>query len=183
MERQEDSHQENGEGGAGQELLQETGELDPELEEMHRLIRERAEIERRVCELPEPERTWLRMEMEERVRELQEIEEAERQRLVKEALGKFGVFMHLTAFLSGVAYLVLLAVFVPKSAPWVFIPIGLWTIGIGYHFWRAWHPKEPEDEAPESLEDREEPAGGRWRRIGKRLRRTRHYTHRGAKLG
>lgn len=162
-----------GEGDVEQERLQETEKLDPELEEMHRLIRERAEMERRVSELEEPERTLLRLEMAERVSELQEIEEAERQQLVKDALGKFGVFMHLTAFMAGVAYLVLLAVFVPKSVPWVFIPIGLWTVGIGYHFWRAWHPKESEDEALESLEDQEESADGRERHGGKRRRRAR----------
>jgi hypothetical protein len=128
-------------------------ELDPELQEMQRRIRERAEMEQRISELEEPERTWLRVEMEERVRELQEIEEAERERVVREALGKFGVFMHLTAYIAGVAYLVLLAVFVHESVPWVFIPMGLWTIGIGYHFWRAWHPKKPEDKALETLDD------------------------------
>jgi hypothetical protein len=175
MKQQEDAHRESVErsgAGSGDDPGGGSGR-DPELPESQRFNRERAEMERRMLELEEPERTLLRLEMEERVLELQEIEEAERQRLVREALGKFGVFMHLTAFLSGVAYLVLLAVFVPKSAPWVFIPIGLWTIGIGYHFWRSWHPKKPEGEALESLEDQEEPEGGRWRRLGKRLRRDR----------
>jgi hypothetical protein len=175
MKQQEDAHRESVErssaepgddpgGGSGR---------DPELLESQRFDRERAEIERRMLELEEPERTLLRLEMEERVLELQEIEEAERQRLVREALGKFGVFMHLTAFVTGVAYLVLLAVFAPETLPWIFIPIGLWTIGIGYHFWRAWHPKDPEDEAIKSLDDQVEPEGGRWRRVRKRLRRNR----------
>ena len=84
----------------------------------------------------------MKTENEERAVELDEIEEEERQRLVREALGKFNVFLHLTAFLAGSAYLVLLGVFMPEAMPYVFIPIGLWAVGLAYHFWRAWHPRD-----------------------------------------
>jgi hypothetical protein len=87
---------------------------------------------------PEPDNT----ELEGRLKELEEIEEEERQRLVKEALGKFNVFLHMTAWAAGCAYLVLLGVFVPKALPFVLIAVGLWTAGLAYHTWRAWH-REP----------------------------------------
>ncbi len=80
------------------------------------------------------------MELESRLQELEEIEQEERERLVKEALGKFNVFLHVTAWFAGCAYLILLGILVPKAMPYVWIPVGLWTIGLGYHFWRAWHP-------------------------------------------
>jgi hypothetical protein len=105
----------------------------------------RREVEMQIRQLDEPERVMLRHE------------------LVHQALGKFGFFMHMTAFLTGCAYLVLLGIFVPKSVPWIFIPIGLWAVGFAYHGWRAWHPRPPDRKAAESLEDiveqpdREEP--------------------------
>ena len=86
-------------------------------------------------------------ELEERLRELEEIEEEERQRVVQEALGKFSFFLHVTAWLTGCGYLVLLGVFVNKATPWVFIPIGIWTIGLGFHCWRAWHPGTGQERA------------------------------------
>lgn len=86
-------------------------------------------------------------ELEERLRELEEIEEEERRRVVQEALGKFSFFLHVTAWLTGCAYLVLLGIFVSKALPWVFIPIGIWTIGLGFHCWRAWHPGSRQERA------------------------------------
>jgi len=119
-----------------------------------------------------------REKLEERLRELERIEEEESQRVVQETLGKFGFFLHVTAWLTGCAYLVLLGIFVNKAMPWVLIPMGLWTIGLGIHCWRAWHPgtrqerafrkalkqleKEEAEEAgtaPESLADVEGPHG------------------------
>jgi uncharacterized membrane protein YgcG len=85
---------------------------------------------------PEPDN----IERESRLQELEEIEEEERERLVKEALGKFNVFLHVTAWFAGCAYLILLGVLVPKAMPYIWIPVGLWTIALSYHFWRAWHP-------------------------------------------
>jgi len=93
------------------------------------------------------ERRLVRDELINRIQELEALEEQKRQKLVREALGKFGFFMHLTAFFAGCSYLVLLGIIVPKAMPWVFIPIGLWCIGFAYHGWRAWHPKPPGEKA------------------------------------
>jgi hypothetical protein len=94
-------------------------------------------------------------QLRERIRELEKIEEELKNRVVKEALGKFNLFLHLTGYLAGCAYLVLLGVFVPEALPYVFIPIGLWTAALAYHAWRAWHPRAPSDEVLKSLEKRE----------------------------
>jgi len=110
---------------------------------------------------------------------LKELEEQKRRQLVSVALGKFNFFLHLTAFISGLAYLLLLGILYRPALPWVFIPIGLWTIGISYHFYRAFirsrKPDEPDkpdkpkrekkaskplgwiDDEPESKEDSTEP--------------------------
>lgn len=96
-------------------------------------------------------------EDEERAIELEEIDEDERQRIVREALGKFNVFLHVTAFLTGCAYLALLGIFVPETMPYVFIPIALWAIGLAYHFWRAWHPRDETEEALKSLDETQKP--------------------------
>lgn len=64
-------------------------------------------------------------------------EEAKRSALVTEALGKFNFFLHLTAFVTGCAYLLLLGILVSSTLPYIFIPIGLWAVGISYHFYRA----------------------------------------------
>lgn len=81
-------------------------------------------------------------ELRNHIEELQEIEEEERRRRVNEALGKFGFVMHTTGWLAGCSYLVLLGALVPKALPYVFIPIGIWTIVLACHGWRAWHPKK-----------------------------------------
>jgi hypothetical protein len=65
--------------------------------------------------------------------QIRQMEAEKRQAIVKRALGKFNVFLHLTAYLTGMAYLLLLGLLVRSTLPYVFIPIGLWTIGIGYH--------------------------------------------------
>lgn len=96
-------------------------------------------------------------EDKERATELEEIDEEERQRIVREALGKFNVFLHVTAFLTGCAYLALLGIFVPKTMPYILIPIGLWAVGLAYHFWRAWHPRDATREALRSLDEFDRP--------------------------
>jgi hypothetical protein len=70
---------------------------------------------------------------------LKELEEEKRRVVVKQALGKFNFFLHLTAFITGLAYLLLLGILYRPALPWVFIPIGLWAIGLGYHFYRAFY--------------------------------------------
>jgi hypothetical protein len=67
-----------------------------------------------------------------------------RQAIVKTALGKFNVFLHLTAYISGMAYLLLLGLLVRSTLPYVLIPMGLWTIGIAYHFYWAFIKNNPE---------------------------------------
>jgi hypothetical protein len=117
----------------------------------------RSEMEKRIKRLAEPEQTLVRLEMAQRAQELEDLEEDKKQELVRQALGKFGFFMHLTALLTGCAYLVLLGIFVPKAMPWIFIPIGLWCAGFAYHGWRAWHPKPPgEKDARKALKEFEE---------------------------
>lgn len=65
------------------------------------------------------------------------LREEEHQELVRIALGKFNVFLHLTAWLSGCGYLVILGVLMPKFLPYVLIPIALWTAGLVYHAYRS----------------------------------------------
>ena len=121
----------------------------------------RREMEKQISQLAEPEQTLVRHEMAQRAQELEDLEEKKRQELVNEALGKFGFFMHLTAFLTGCAYLALLAIFWPKAMPWILIPIGLWCIGFAYHGWRAWHPRPPgEKAARKALKELDEKQGG-----------------------
>jgi hypothetical protein len=75
---------------------------------------------------------------------LKELEEQRRRQSVNVALGKFNFFMHLTAFISGLAYLLLLGILYRPALPYVFIPIGLWTVGISYHFYRSFYkPSKP----------------------------------------
>ncbi len=95
-------------------------------------------------------------ELRAHIQEMQELEEEERKRRVSDALGKFGFFLHVTAWLAGCAYLVLLGVFVHQALPYVFIPIGIWTVGLIYHCWRAWHPdKVRERKARKALKNLE----------------------------
>jgi hypothetical protein len=74
-------------------------------------------------------------------------QEQEKEVQVRIALGKFNAFLHLTAYVAGVAYFILLGVLYRPALPYVFIPIALWTVGIGYHFYRAFvlgSPPKPE---------------------------------------
>lgn len=66
-----------------------------------------------------------------------EIELKERERAKRVALAKFNWFLHLTAYVSGSAYLVVLGVLYSKALPFVLIPVGLWTVGICFHFYYA----------------------------------------------
>jgi hypothetical protein len=92
---------------------------------------------------------------EQRMLELEELEQERKELLVREALGKFNFFLHFTAFISGCAYLVILGILVPKAMPYVWIPIGLWTAGVGYHFYRSFHPRSAAKRALESLDEQE----------------------------
>lgn len=62
-----------------------------------------------------------------------DVEEEERQELVRAALAKFNFFIHITAWLSGCAFLIILGILVPNVWLWVLIPVGLWTFGLIYH--------------------------------------------------
>lgn len=105
-----------------------------------------------------PEELQLQLELEsgeveesqyfERLFELRAIEEEKRRVLVKDALGKFNFFLHLTAAISGIAYLLLLGILARSTLPWVMIPIGLWLIGLGYHFYRAFIRKDKPPKKP-----------------------------------
>lgn len=77
----------------------------------------------------------------EEIRRLEQLTEEEKQRAVREALGKFNFFIHLTGYISGCAYLVIMGILFPSALPFMFIPIGLWTIGFAYHGYRAFRPK------------------------------------------
>ncbi|PKQ27955.1 MAG: hypothetical protein CVT63_05290 [Candidatus Anoxymicrobium japonicum] len=80
---------------------------------------------------------WDEAQYFERLFALKKAEEEKRHAAVKKALGKFNVFLHLTAYLSGLAYLIILGILMPRTLPYVFIPVGLWTLALGYHFYRA----------------------------------------------
>lgn len=73
--------------------------------------------------------------------ELEELEEGKKERAVKEALAKFNFFLHLTAWLSGCSFILIMGILLPQALPYVFIPIGLWTAGLAYHGFRAFRPK------------------------------------------
>lgn len=83
----------------------------------------------------------------EKIFALKKAEEEKRQAAVKAALAKFNVFLHLTAYVAGVAYLLLLGVLFRPALPWVSIPVLLWTAGIAYHFYRAFR-RSPRCEGP-----------------------------------
>ncbi|MHB8894968.1 MAG: 2TM domain-containing protein [Candidatus Geothermincolia bacterium] len=79
----------------------------------------------------------------ERLFAFKQAEDEEKQEAVRAALAKFNVFLHLTAYAAGVAYLLLLGALYKPALPWVFIPIALWTAGLGYHFYRTFSMKKP----------------------------------------
>lgn len=74
--------------------------------------------------------------------ELDEIELSKREKAKRAALAKFNWFLHLTAYISGCAYLVILGILYKNALPFVLIPVALWTVGICYHFYRAFLLKE-----------------------------------------
>jgi hypothetical protein len=77
----------------------------------------------------------------ERLFAFKKAQDEEKQETVRVALGKFNAFLHLTAYVAGIAYLLLLGTLYRPALPWVLIPIILWTIGISYHFYRAFRLK------------------------------------------
>jgi hypothetical protein len=80
----------------------------------------------------------------EKLQVIKELEQEDRQEVVKRALGKFNFFLHLTAYITGIAYLLLLGVLVRSTLPYVFIPIVIWTAGLCYHFFWAFLKKDHE---------------------------------------
>ncbi|MBN2168503.1 MAG: hypothetical protein JW738_04605 [Actinobacteria bacterium] len=78
---------------------------------------------------------------ETRKEELDEIELEKRQLVKQAALAKFSFFLHLTGYLSGCAYLVILGILFPRWMPFVFIPVAIWTVGIVYHGYRSFHTR------------------------------------------
>ena len=76
-----------------------------------------------------------------RAKELEELEEEKKERAVREALAKFNFFLHLTAWLSGCSFILIMGILLPKALPYVFIPIGLWTVGLAYHGFTAFRPR------------------------------------------
>jgi hypothetical protein len=79
----------------------------------------------------------------ERLFALKKKEDEEKKERVRIALGKFNVFLHLTAYIAAVAYLLLLGILVRSALVWVLIVIGLWTVAISYHFYWAFALKSP----------------------------------------
>jgi len=75
------------------------------------------------------------------IRRLEREVEEEKQRAAEVALGKFNFFIHMTGFISGCAYLIILGILFPAALPFVFIPVGLWAVGFGYHGYRAFRPR------------------------------------------
>lgn len=70
-------------------------------------------------------------------------EDEAKKELVRVALGKFNAFLHLTAYIAVVAYLLILGILYHAALIWVLIVIGLWTVGISYHFYWAFVLKSP----------------------------------------
>lgn len=77
----------------------------------------------------------------EQIRELERTSEEEKEKAVRKALAKFNYFLHITGFISGCAFLLIMGILFPPALPYVFIPIGLWTAALIYHGYRTWHPK------------------------------------------
>lgn len=75
--------------------------------------------------------------------ELEEIAAEEKQRMVEAALRKFNFFIHLTGWISGCAFLLIMGILMPWALPYVFIPVGLWTLGLSYHAYRAFFKRRP----------------------------------------
>jgi len=73
--------------------------------------------------------------------ELEQAEQEKKEQAVREALAKFNFFLHLTAWLSGCSFILIMGILLPRALPYVFIPIGLWTAGIAYHGFRAFRQK------------------------------------------
>jgi hypothetical protein len=109
--------------------------------------REKEELEREEEEY-EREEEYKREEGRKRMLAMAEAEEETKQELVKAALAKFNWFLHLTAWLSGCAFLLILGIIVPRALPFVMIPVGLWTIGIAYHAWWAFSSAEKKPPKP-----------------------------------
>ncbi len=65
------------------------------------------------------------------------IEDEEKRRRAMEALSKFNFFLHLTMWLSGSAYLLILGILIPRWLIYSLIPIIIWTLGLAYHAYRV----------------------------------------------
>jgi hypothetical protein len=87
-------------------------------------------------------------EVRKRALELADEEEARKQKAVREALAKFNFMIHVTGYISGCSFLVIMGILLPAAMPYVFIPIGLWSVGLTCHGYRAFGPRDDEGEAP-----------------------------------
>lgn len=75
--------------------------------------------------------------------ELSEMRERQSDARVREALGKFNFFIHVTGWLSGTAYLVILGILIPSAWPYLAIPIGIWVCLLAVHAIYAFWPSGP----------------------------------------
>lgn len=82
-----------------------------------------------------------KLDYQERLLELEKLEEEKKQQVVEEALAKFNFFLHVTGYLSGCSFLLILGILMSSVLPYIFIPIGLWTIGLAYHWLYAFRPE------------------------------------------
>ena len=91
---------------------------------------------------------------------LKELEEEKRRVLVKQALAKFNFFLHSTLYLTGVAFLLIAGILYRPALPYLLIPIVLWTIGIGYHFyWAFFKIRKPGMEEKLARQEQSKPLG------------------------
>jgi len=123
----------------------------PEVESLEPLTPEEIQLHK---ELEAGE--WDESQYFERLYQIKKLEQENRSVEVRRALNKFNVFLHLTAYISGVAYFLLLGVLYRPALPYVFIPIVLWTIGISYHAYRAFLSKKPPREKRKKKSEKHE---------------------------
>lgn len=75
--------------------------------------------------------------------DLSEEEERQNSSRVTVALAKFNFFIHVTGWLSGCAYLVILGILIPRAFPYLVIPIAIWTCLLLVHALYAFWPTGP----------------------------------------
>ena len=75
--------------------------------------------------------------------DLSEEEERQNSSRVTVALAKFNFFIHVTGWLSGCAYLVILGILIPRAFPYLAIPVAAWTCLLLVHALYAFWPTGP----------------------------------------